>query len=184
MKIRKLLFREAANLICWFRILASVALALASRHVWGWAALYSLAFLSDVWDGWCHRRVPEAERPKHWFNCLPITMDPLADFVFVCGGIIHVAESKWLGVVVCLILTVVQIMWMAVAARACDEVFMVMMTVMTYAWFALMVLMMIMVWCYSAPTVICIGGVMVTLVTFYVSFFKNRDKSRTIRKRG
>lgn len=184
MKNRKVLFCEAANLICWLRILASVLLMLVMRRALGWALLYSLAFISDVWDGWCYRRVPVDQRPKHWFNRLPISMDPLADFVLVGGGIIYVADTKLLGVLTLALTAILLVVWQVIGQTGSDQVFMIMMTALTYFWFGVMVFMLVMVWYCSTATPVWMIGAGVTLAVFYICYFKTRVKTRTIRRRG
>lgn len=184
LKKRKTLFYEAANLICWFRILAGTLLMLVTRRALGWALLYSLAFISDVWDGWCYRQVPEDQRPRHWFNRLPISMDPLADFILVGGGLLYVVDIKPLGILAVLLMATVLIIWRFVGETGSDRVFSVMMTSLTYFWFGMMVFMLVMVWRRSTVMPAWLSGIVATLAIFYACYFKVRVKSRTIRKRG
>ncbi len=184
MKIRKVLFRESANLICWFRIAVSVLLAIFGRATLGWALLYSLAFISDTWDGWFYRRVPKDERPRHWFNRLPISMDPLADFVFVAGGVMYVADIKWFGAIVVVVVGAALVVLQMVCQDASDQVFSRVMTVLTYGWFVEMIVILGAVWYFCVAMPIWPIGFGSTLVVFYACFFLVRDKSRTIRKRG
>lgn len=86
MKKQPKLLYEAANILCWFRIIASIFLAMMPRGKLAFALLFSLAFLSDSLDGWCYRKFTKEKPYQHWFNRLPLTMDPLADFFLVAGG--------------------------------------------------------------------------------------------------
>lgn len=174
--------REAANVICWSRILASLALCFLPPTGWGCAALCSLALLSDLWDGWCYRRY-RGEHPVHWFNRLPISMDPLADFAFVGGCFIHVAHNKIAGLVYLGLAALVLILWQVIARCAKDLVYTIMMTGLTYYWFGMMVAAMIIVWRRNVQEY-WLPGAMMTLVVFYGCYFKLEEKSRRIRKRG
>lgn len=184
MKVRSFLHCEAANLICWFRIVVSVILAMMKGGGIFVAMVFSAAFISDAWDGWFYRRLRVEERPGHWFNRLPISMDPLADFIFVAGGYIHVAERKRHGILCFALIALILFAWQIVARRGSDKLYAVMMTMLTYYWFAVMMSAMVAVWRRNVAMPAWIVGVAATLVLFYASYFKTRVKERTIRRRG
>lgn len=155
---------------------------ITEKHV-VWAVLFALAFLSDTVDGWCYRKFASHQPYRHWFNRLPVTMDPLADFCLVIGGIIHNMDNKPMGLLVALIVTVVNLIWQWLGKRSTDRVFTVSITTLTYVWFVLMVLAMAGVWRRNFEPHWLIGFI-VTIVTFYIIWFKTRIRSRTIRRRG
>ncbi len=179
---RKILY-EAANLLCMFRIIIAVVMAIMPRHYWFVAVLCSLALISDVLDGWCYRKFTKARPYKHWFNRLPITLDPIADFCFVVGGIVY---SKGHNVTVYTILAILLIVVITinVGVQACsDLMWSIIMTSFTYLWFALMIAALVAVWYVSVP-ITWFAGIIVTMMIFYMLWAKTRVKSRTIRRRG
>lgn len=184
LKLHKGLRKEVANLICWLRILTGVGLAITTWRSSVLAIMYSLAFISDVWDGWFYRQLKPNERPNHWFNRLPISMDPIADFIFVGGGIIHVVEDKRKALLLVFILMVIMIAWNIIGRIGSDYSYMVLMTVLTYLWFATMVLMMVLVWHHNVTALACIMGASATLMIFYACYLRLHVKARIIRRRG
>ncbi len=156
---------------------------MVSRRHAGFAVLFALAFLSDSLDGWCYRKFTQGKPYQHWFNRLPITMDPLADFCLVIGGIVHVMDNKPMGLLVSLIVTVANLIWQWLARRGSDRTFAILMTALTYVWFALMVIVTAGAW-YCDFGQCWLVGFIVTIVIFYAIWFKTRVKSRTIRRRG
>lgn len=174
---------ESANILCWFRIAVSLGLALTVKQHMACAILFSMAFISDALDGWCYRKFTQNQPYQHWFNHLPITMDPLADFCLVIGGIIHNMDNKPMGLLVALIVTVIDLAWQWLGKRSTDRVFAISMTTLTYVWYALMVLTVAGVWrCNFEPH--WFVGFVVTMVIFYTIWLNTRVKSRTIRRRG
>jgi len=110
-------------------------------------------------------------------------MDPLADFVFVGGSLMHVTDNKFVGLLCFGLAALILILWQVVARRASDKVYTVMMTGLTYYWFGMMILAVVAVWYYDAQLYWQIGTA-ITLAIFYTSYFKLEEKSRRIRKRG
>ncbi len=183
MKRQSRLLYEAANILCWFRIGVSVMLAMTSQKQVGFAVLFSLAFVSDVLDGWCYRKFTKPTPYMHWFNKLPITMDPIADFCFVGGGMVHIMSNKLRGLVLFLGVAAVMSLWNWLGSRAKDRLYTVLMTGLTYYWFVMMIITVVAVWQYDGGR-LCIIGPAVTLVLFYAIWLKTRVKDRTIRRRG
>lgn len=147
------------------------------------AVLYSVAFVSGVLDGWYYRRFTKAQPCKHWFNRLPMSMDPIADFCLVGGGIIHVMDDKPMGLFFVAILALAMIGWNIIGSNAPDHAYAILMTLLTYFWFAMMVIMLFLVWKHSASKGWLLG-VVVTLLIFYTIWAKIHIQSRTIRRRG
>ena len=178
----KLLY-ESANILCWFRIIVSVVLALISRASVTFAVLFALAFISDALDGWCYRKFAKERPYQHWFNRLQITMDPIADFFLVGGGIIHVMDDKPRGLVCFVGMAIVMLLWSVVGGRTTGKLYTVLMTGLTYYWFVMMVITVVLVWRHDGGPYWPIGFI-VTIVSFYAIWFKTRVKNRTIRRRG
>lgn len=182
-KLQLKFLRELANILCWLRIIISVILAITPRTTLLLAALYSVAFISDTLDGWCYRKFTKAQPCKHWFNRLPISMDPIADFCLVGGAIIHVMDDKPMGLFFVVLLMLAMIGWNIIGSNAPDHTYAVLMTLLTYFWFAMMVAMLILMWAHSTSREWPLG-VVVTLLIFYTIWAKTRVRSRTIRRRG
>lgn len=183
MKKQSVILYEMANILCWFRIVASVLLAIMVGKNIGFAILFALAFISDVLDGWYYRKFA-SERPyKHWFNQLPITMDPIADFFLVGGGVIHVMDNKLMGLLCLIQMATVMLLWNWLGRHTKGLVYTVLMTGLTYYWFAMMITTVIAVWRRDGGEY-WMAGAVVTVVLFYGIWLKTRVKSRTIRRRG
>lgn len=179
---RKILY-EAANFLCMFRIIIAITMAIMPRHYWFVAVLCSLALISDVLDGYCYRKFTKQHPYGHWFNRLPITLDPIADFCFVVGGIVY-SKGHNVSVYAILAILLVAVITLNVGAQACsDLIWSIIMTSFTYLWFALMIATLIAVWYVSVP-ITWFAGVIVTMIFFYALWAKTRVKSRTIRKKG
>ncbi len=143
----KLLY-ESANILCWFRIVVSLSLAMITEKHVIWAILFTLA-----------------------------------DFCLVIGGIIHVMDNKPMGLLVVTIVTIIDLIWQWLGKRSTDRVFTISMTTLTYVWFVLMVLTVAGVWRRNFEPYWLVGFI-VTVVIFYIVWFKTRIKSRAIRRRG
>ncbi len=183
MKRQSGILYELANILCWFRILVSVLLAVTTGADVIFAVLFALAFISDALDGWCYRKFTKERPYTHWFNRLQITMDPIADFFLVGGGIIHVMDDKPRGLVCFIGAAVVMSIWNWAGAHAKGRLYTILMTGLTYYWFLMMVVAVIAVWRRDGGAYWA-SGLIVTIVTFYVIWLKIRVKSRTIRRRG
>lgn len=183
MKGQSKLLYEAANILCWFRILVSVALAITNEASLGLAVVFALAFISDALDGWCYRKFTEGRPYQHWFNRLPLTMDPIADFFLVGGGVIHVMNDKPRGLMLFLGMAGLMSLWNWLGHHTKDRMYTILMTGLTYYWFVMMVISVVMVWWHDGGRY-WLAGIIVTVVTFYVIWFKTRVKDRTIRRRG
>ncbi len=181
-KQSKLLY-ESANILCWYRIIISIGIAATTAKHSIIAVLFSLALISDALDGWCYRKFANGQPYTHWFNRLPMTMDPLADYCLVMGGIIHVVENKVTGIVIAVIVTVVNLLWQRWGKSGSDRRFAFAITAITYIWFFLMVLSVAGVWWRNYESHWLISFV-VTMVIFYAIWFNTRVKERTIRRRG
>ena len=160
-----------------------MVMAIMPRHYWFIAVACSLALISDVLDGWCYRNFTKHQPYKHWFNRLPITLDPLADFCFVSGGVIHVMDNKIVGIIVSIAVAIGLVLWLQIGFHAPDRVYTFMMTGLTYVWFALMIIALVAVW-YTCVPITWFAGVIVTMIIFYAIWFKTRIKDRSIRRRG
>ena len=182
MKKQPKLLYEAANILCWFRIAASVFLVMAKGN-FPLSLLFSLAFLSDSVDGWCYRKFTKDRPYQHWFNRLPLTMDPLADFCYVAGGIIHIMDNKPRGLLVVLALAVGMSFWNWSAAKSSDRTYSLLMTILTYLWFAMMVFVLAAVWRRDCGAY-WLAGLGITLLAFYAIWIPTRVKDRVIRRRG
>lgn len=174
---------ELANILCWFRILVSVLLAVTTGADVMLAVLFALAFISDALDGWCYRKFVKEQPYTHWFNKLPLTMDPIADFFLVGGGIIHVMDDKRWGLACFIGAAAAMPLWNWAAMRAQGRLYTILMTTLTYYWFLMMVMAVIAVWRRDGGAYWGCGFAL-TMVTFYTIWLKTRVKSRTIRRRG
>lgn len=183
MKKQPKLLYEAANILCWFRIIASIFLAMMPRGKLAFALLFSLAFLSDSLDGWCYRKFTKEKPYQHWFNRLPLTMDPLADFFLVAGGIIHCMRNKLVSLLLVLGLAILLLSYHSLSAHVSDKVYTIMMTGLTYVWFTMMVLALAGAWYYNCRVYWPIG-LAIVMAVFYVIWGCTRVKERSIRRRG
>ncbi len=179
----KRLVYELANILCWYRIIISVLLAATSKTSIVLAILFALAFVSDVLDGWCYRHFTKDQPYQHWFNRFPITMDPIADFFLVGGGIIHVMDDKLWGAYLFIGMAAVMLLWNWLGSNTKDRMYTILMTGLTYYWFVMMVIAVIVVWRNDGGPYWWVGLV-VTIVTFYLVWSKTSDKTRIIRRRG
>ena len=175
---------EMANILVWTRLLIGVLLALAESEQPLWAVLVSVAFLTDVLDGWCYRRFAQDRPYQPWFNRLPLTPDPLADFIFVAGGIVHISSRKWLGFALVLVFASIAIglNYFAQRESATPRQYTIMMTSLTYGWFMAMVAAVALVWRRNTGPNWKIGTFF-TLVIFYVLYFWLHDRKRTVRRK-
>lgn len=178
----KLLY-ESANILCWFRIIASLVLAIITTRRAALAILFALAFLSDAIDGWCYRKFASDKPYQHWFNRLPMSMDPIADSFFGICGVIHVMDDKLLGLKFAIILVSVNFILKWLGENGSDLLSAVALTTLTYYWFVLMVIVTGGVWLRNCAEHGFIGFA-ITMIIFYAVWLKTRVKSRTIRKRG
>ena len=181
-KQSKLLY-ESANIICWFRITTSVIVAFLPKGYMLCAILFALAFISDALDGWCYRKFAAAQPYMHWFNRLPMTLDPLADFFLVGGGVIHNMDNKPVGLLIVLGIAIVMALWNWLGSRASDRMFIILMTTLTYFWFVMMVMAVAGVWYYNLGANWPIGFT-ITMTIFYTVWLRTRVAGRTIRRRG
>lgn len=172
---------ELANILCWFRITASVILAVSRQPSISLAILCSLAFITDVIGGWAYRHFVKTPY-KHWSNQLPISLDPLADFAFVMGGVLHFTTTLGEGLFCCLVLAIFVILCNILARHGSDRIYTVFATTLTYAWFIFMLGALIGVWLRSTTGYWWLG-VGATLVIFYSLWLNTRVKSRSIRRR-
>lgn len=179
----KRLTYELANILCWYRIVISVILAVMPKMSIILAILFALAFISDALDGWCYRQFTKDRPYQHWFNRFPITMDPIADFFLVGGGIIHVMDDKLWGAYLVAGMAALMLLWNWLGHNAKNLAYTILMTVLTYYWFAMMVVAVVVVWCHDGGPYWLVG-LIVTVVVFYLVWFKTRDKTRSIRRRG
>lgn len=173
---------ELANILCWFRIGIGVLLACSPRPHFGLAILCSLAFLTDVMDGWCYRKFVKVPY-RHWFNRLPISMDPIADFVFVMGGVLHCSETLKVGLLHCVGLAVIALGCNLFMALGSDRTYTIVATFLTHFWFLAMEIVLARTWfCNSGEYWwVC---VIITLSFFSSAFALTRqEESRLIRRR-
>ncbi len=171
MRLGRWLRYEAANLLCWTRISIGILLAFCLPHNTLSAVLCSLALLTDGWDGWCYRRYTAAQPYPHWYNRLPISLDPIADFVFVAGVIVRVASSRVAGLLSVSCLAIILILWHIIARRSTDYTYKWMMAGLTYFWFGAMLLTMALTWAIDCRDWWFLGvlGTMILLYGFLVA---------------
>lgn len=174
---------ELANVLCWGRILITLFLCvIGGKAVWV-PAIYSVAFISDAVDGYCWRHFTNGN-PKakvHWFNRLPLTMDPLADFIYGVGGLVYLYKVShfWgysaaaiLIAGACIVLNLVALVLERGLART------IVVNVLTYGYYAVMVSTNFLVWRTNGNLV----GFLVTMLIFYVILFSIGDRSRIVRR--
>lgn len=181
--------KEVPNILCFFRIGISLFLAFLMPDTWFDGAIFSIALISDIFDGHIYRKLQE--KPSHWFNKLPISMDPIADFVFGLSGLIIGYRSGLIGLLPIILVILVnmglvvglQIVKDDAAWSLYDAAWSLLANISTYSWFAVMLLADFLVWhvAIKRGSWITFG---ITIVVFYALFFSFRDESRTIRKRG
>lgn len=179
MDARRFLRYESANLLCGFRILASIILAIVPGHATWLAVLYSLAFVSYVLDDWCYRRYAQDQPYRHWFNKFLITLDPLANLIFVAGGFLHLLENNWSACWIFFILTVVAIDQKLIGNMAKEGSVLrkVAFTILAYYWFVVMMLCLFLVWLLNAGTY-WVQGFGATVVIFYALYSILRDPKK------
>ncbi|MBQ8984813.1 hypothetical protein IJ098_03100 [Candidatus Saccharibacteria bacterium] len=175
--------REIPNILCFFRVAVSLFLMFLMPNNWFDGVVFSLALISDLFDGYFYRKLEEEERPDHWFNGLPISMDPIADFIFGISGLIIGCRGElvsfWLVVAIVLINLGLSIGLQVVKN---DQIWSILANLSTYGWFAVMLLSDYLVWHVAIGHGYWVAFA-ITVVVFYALLFSFRDESRTIRKR-
>lgn len=174
--------KEIPNIICFFRIAVSLLLAVLMPNNWFDGVIFSLALISDIFDGYFYRKLEE--KPYHWFNRLPISMDPIADFIFGTAGLIIGYRSGLISMTPIVITLLLSITLNFILHKVKNDfVWSLIANLLTYGWFAIMILADYVVWNVSIErgNLIAFGITIIIYHFLYVSF---RDKNRTIRKRG
>ncbi len=174
--------KEIPNILCFFRIGISLFLIVLMPSNWLDGTIFSLALISDIFDGYIYRNIEE--KPNHWFNRLPISMDPIADFVFGTAGLIIACRSGIISIAPIVAIIVLNLILNFILHLVkTDFLWSLIANLLTYGWFAIMLLADFLVW-YVAIGRISWIAFGITIVVFYVLFFSFRDKNRTVRKRG
>lgn len=76
------------DFLCIYRILASITALFLGAHPLT-PTIFTSALLSDLFDGWIFRRYVKDHPAWHPWNPLPITLDPLSDFVLLICGVLY-----------------------------------------------------------------------------------------------
>lgn len=130
-------------------------------------SFFDVLLISDLFDGYFYRKYSRGKL-KHWFNRLPITMDPIADFVL---GI-----SNWTAIGLSnqqlRIFSVVMIIFLALFGLISNKIRGKILKVVTYGWFIIAMLMPI--WVMWIKIDHGIVGIFLTTISFYYFYFTTR----------
>ena len=115
-------------------------------------------------------------------NKLPISIDPIADFVYGTSGLIIAVRAGIINVGVAAAVVVVDVVLSMVLLIVKGTAWTILANILTYGWFAIMLITNLIVW------YVAIGhGFLVmfgiTVVVFYALFFVIKDEARIVRKR-
>lgn len=175
MILLKIIKKESANLICGFRFFGSFWLIFFSPSILFSAVFYTILFISDALDGYLYRKYVKNDPPKHWFNKLPITMDPIADITLAIAGFIHI--GNYLGdFKTLLVINVVAVFIglicnvILLVSKETETSWKITKTFITYAWFLYMLVAMVWLWALAIKPADAKGFIIATII-FQIYYF-------------
>ena len=170
--------KELPNILCWYRISYSLIIAIFIPKGTGVAILFSLAFITDLLDGYLYRKLDE--KPDHWFNRLPISPDPIADFIFGLAGLIYASRRGGFKPVIVLVIAAYCIL-INIAFNLSSEGVLrrVIANLLTYGFYLVMIISNYLVWKFASPK--SLAGFIASEIVFYCVYFLVRDKRRIVR---
>lgn len=180
---------ELANLICFTRIFGSLFLAIFAPKTLFSPMFYLFLLISDVFDGYFYRKYTKGtEKDKiHWYNKLPITLDPIADFCLgICG---FIAWGRITGKIFPAILTIaigafVSIFGNVVLQFVSGLLWTICAMILTYGWFILMMAAQILLWIAVSEAPYTFFGIAGSICLFYLILVVFGNKDRLIRRKG
>lgn len=176
-----MLARELPDILCFYRIFISLAILATMPKGWAFGILYSIALISDLLDGYIYRKVNS--HPRHWFNRLPISMDPIADFIYGISGLIIGIRLGSVNIGFVIATVIICIGGNVILQKVSGITWQIIANLLTYGFFAIMIFADAIVWQMSVGS-LWHRGFIPTMTVFYIIYFIVRDKSRTIRKEG
>lgn len=177
------------DFICLYRTIASIAALLLGQHPLA-PFLFTTALLSDIFDGYIFRRFVCHHPAWRPWNPLPITFDPLADFVLLICGVLYTSRyllhftalaTFFLVLIVASIGLILNSLPFTIRPRSA-LVYTICMTTLTHLACGLMIMAPCIAWYICYPETWPIWTIMTTLMPFYVVFFILGDTSRLIRR--